>query len=186
MKRALVIGLFFTASVTAQELIVDSVKTEKKEIKRTYRRVDLSFPFRDDPKRGQIDPVTGEEGFCWCLPDGVSARYAAGLNFKDLIRIGISTGIDWRAHYRLVTVPVFPELRFHPKIGDDVRLNFAYGLGYAFAIGRGDLSGDCQKISIGGADDKGNGAFLEFSFYNFSFEDRQRIFNISLGISGSF
>jgi hypothetical protein len=84
-----------------------------------------------------------------------------------------------------VTAPIFAEARLSPRVGDEVRLYFTGGFGHAFGIGRGNLSGNFQKYSIGLGNDEGSFFFIELSIYDFPLHDRQRYGSISLGVSFS-
>jgi hypothetical protein len=70
-----------------------------------------------------------------------------------------------------------------PKINDETRITLQLGIGKAIALGRGNLTGDYQKISLGlqNADDVL--LFIELNHYAFPINNQRDSGNISLGIS---
>ena len=56
---------------------------------------------------------------------------------------------------KLVVAPVFSNLRIMPKVGEETRFGIDVGLGHAFAIGRGDLSGMSATLSADSDDHYG-------------------------------
>lgn len=168
----------------AQDLIIADTIETKREFPH-YLKLDVSTPLRENPYRDEIDPVTGETGY-WYVPDGISARIGIGYNFRDFFTIGATTGIDWKAAHAIVTVPVFAEARLSPLVGDDLRLYLAGGYGRAFAIGRGNLSGEFQMYRLGLGNDEGSYFFVEFAIYGFTIHEMPRYGSISLGISFGF
>jgi hypothetical protein len=49
----------------------------------------------------------------------------------------------------MIATPFFFNLRIMPKFGEETRLGIELGLGHAFALGRGNLSGTFQRAKLG-------------------------------------
>lgn len=168
--KIVIIFLFFTFSVFSQNK------------KFTYTQFDVAFSIKGNPDRGETDP-NGNTNNSWFLPDGLSSKIGYGIHHNKWVALGIYSGIDWKWTDKLVVVPVFANLKLSPKIGDDTRITLQLGLGKAIALGRGDLTGNYKKISLGlqTADDLI--LFIEVSHYGIPINNQRDTGSISLGLS---
>lgn len=170
-------NIFFTLTVLFFTLI--SFAQEKK---RTYVQFDIAIPLEGNPNRGNENEYSGNKE-SWFLPDGFSAKLGYGFHHNNWIYLGLHTGIDWKGSEKLVAVPVFANLKLSPKIGDETRLYLQTGYGKSFALGRGNLSGDYKKISLGIEDSDGLSLFIELAQYGFTLNNIEKISILSIGIS---
>ncbi|MFE3869773.1 hypothetical protein ACFX5F_00885 [Flavobacterium sp. ZS1P70] len=70
-----------------------------------------------------------------------------------------------------------------PIVGDDTRITLQLGLGKALGLGRGNLTGDYKKISVGIQTSDDIILFVEFNHYSFPINNQRDSGNISLGHS---
>lgn len=77
---------------------------------------------------------------------------------------------------------MFANFKLSPKIGDETRIVLQTGIGKAAALGRGSLSGDYKKISLG-LQSEDFLFFIEISQYYFPINNQENSGNISLGLS---
>ena len=71
-----------------------------------------------------------------------------------------------------------------PKIGEETRITLQYGVGKSFAIGRGDLMGTYQKISLGLENTNGICLFVEINNHGYKIRNNiDEVYSISLGVS---
>ncbi|NMH28566.1 hypothetical protein [Flavobacterium silvaticum] len=167
------LAILFAVSARAQ-YFQEYIPKEKK--KPTY----LSFGF-SLPLRTHLDHDARINDNRW-LPDGIFTKFGAGLNVNRWFTSGLHTGTDYRISEKLVTIPVYLNLRFAPKINEMTRISLQSGYGYAFAVGHGDLMGDYKKLSLGLEDDQSAlSVFIEYSEYGFSRDNTGHIRSISLG-----
>jgi hypothetical protein len=154
----------------------------KDESSYTYTKFDFSVPLRVNQHHGEINQYTGEKE-PFFLFDGLSTRVGYGTHLRKWLALGINTGIDWKANECLVAVPLFATLKLSPLVGDETRIYIEPGYGKSFALGRGSLSGDFQKISLGIESDEGIGFFIELCQYGFTKNGIDKIGSLSLGIN---
>lgn len=166
----LLLTLFFTLITSAQDK------------KYTYTQFDVALFLKGNPDRGEEDPYTNKKE-SWLLPDGLSAKLGYGIHHNKWLASGIHTGVDWKGSEKLVVVPVFVNLKLSPKIAEETRLYLQAGYGKSFAIGRGNLSGDYKKASLGIENADGISLFIEIAQYGFTLNNLNKINSISLGIS---
>lgn len=121
---------------------------ERKESNVFFSQFVLGVPFNANPNQGKIDPATGETE-SWLIPDGISLHAGAGIHFKKWIGISANSGIDWRLKQKLVSLPVYGSVIINPHFNKETSIFLQAGLGQAYAIGRGSLSGTYQKYRIG-------------------------------------
>ena len=159
-----------------------SADESKDESSYTYTKFDFSVPLRVNQHHGEVDQYTGEKE-PFFLFDGLSARVGYGTHLHKWLGLGINTGIDWKANECLVAVPVFATIKLSPLIGDETRVYIEPGYGKSFAIGRGSLSGDFQKISLGIETEDGLGFYIELCQYGFTKNGIDKIGSLSLGIN---
>jgi hypothetical protein len=168
--KTLLITLFFCGSLFAQDRKI------------TYAQFDVTLAFTGNPKRGEVDQNTNIKE-PWLIPDGVGTKFGYGLHYKKWVGLGIHGGLNWDWSNKLVVVPVFTNFRLSQKIGEETRITLQLGIGKAIALGRGNLTGDYQKISLGlqNADDVL--LFIELNHYAFPINNQRDSGNISLGVS---
>lgn len=166
----ILITLFFTLISFGQEK------------KRTYVQFDIAIPLKGNQDRENDNQYSGNKE-SWFLPDGLSTKLGYGFHHNNWVAIGLHTGIDWKGSEKLVAVPVFANLKLSPKIGDETRVNLQAGYGKSFALGRGNLSGDYKKVSLGIEDSDGLSLFVELAQYGFTLNNIEKITSFSIGIS---
>ncbi|WP_310381682.1 hypothetical protein [Flavobacterium sp.] len=157
---------------------------EKTKSKPTFLQFDFSIPLTGNPDRDVVDPYTHEKGY-WFIPDGLNAIVGFGIHKNQWLAIGINSGINWKITEKLVAVPVFGSLKISPKLSknDETRIFIAIGFGKSFALGRGNLSGNYRKISIGIETDDHIALFLELSEHGLKYNNFNTVPSVSVGIS---
>lgn len=168
--RTLLVALLFCGSLFAQD----------KKI--TYAQFDVTLAFTGNPKRGNVDQHTNIKE-PWLIPDGLGTKFGYGLHYKKWVALGIHSGLNWDWSNKLVVAPVFANFRFSPKIGEETRITLQLGVGKAIALGRGNLSGDYQKISLGLQNGDDILLFIELNHFAIPINNQRDAGNISLGIS---
>ena len=134
------------------------------------------------PLRAHFDHEADVNHNRW-MPDGLLTKFGAGIHHNRWLAIGLHAGTEWRASENLITVPIFLNGRIAPAINETTRIYIQPGYGAAFAIGRGSLSGDYKKISIGLEQDDALSIYAEFSQYGFSRDDSGTINTLSIGLA---
>lgn len=168
--------------------ITKEIKDEKKEKKSffgeagVFSNFSISVPFRVNTERGTNDPDTGETSEYWFLPDGINFHGGFGVHSTETFALSINTGIDGMITPKLVAVPVYASLLVNPRFGDESTMALQYGIGRAFALGRGDLSGLYQKYRLGFTNGDKMGFFIEANYYGFGLRDIRQVSTINLGI----
>lgn len=148
---------------------------------RTFSNFSFSAPFRANPEYGTNDP-NGNSG-TWFIPDGLNIQGGFGLHTTQTLALSINSGIDGLITPKLVAVPVYGSLLINPAINEDSTLYIQIGVGQAFALGRGDLSGLYQKYRLGVTNSDKLGVFIEANYYGFGLYDIKQVSSINLGIS---
>ncbi|MCG2610114.1 hypothetical protein LZZ90_01180 [Flavobacterium sp. SM15] len=149
-------------------------------INSNYRQIDFAIPLVYDPDSSE-DSNLGS-----LLPAGANLNIGFGYQYKKLVGLGIHTGINAHWNEQLVSLPVYGNFRFSPKIQEHSALVFQVGYGEAFALGRGDLNGDYKKISLGYANTKDalfGSINIEFNELDFPIHDRERLRSFALGVT---
>ena len=158
------------------------VKTEKTTNLTTFSQFEVAIPLIGNPNRNEnINQETTDRS--WFIPDGISSKFGYGIQHKKWIGVSIHSGIDWKATYKLVAVPIYGNLRLSPGLGNGYRITFQAGFGRGFALGRGNLSGNYTRVSLGFETDEDFIFFVEGSSYNFNLKNENSIGLISLGIA---
>ena len=148
-----------------------------------YMQFDISIPLRGNKTYGEIDE-NGNRSDYWFLPDGIGATFGYGIHYNKWVGVAATSGIEWLGSDKLVAVPVFANFRLSPKIGKETRITLQYGVGKSFAIGRGDLMGTYQKISLGLENTDGICLFVEINNHGYKIKNNiDEVYSISLGIS---
>jgi len=172
----------------AQTVYITRDITDTKEKKPFFGKIgafsnfSFSLPFRANPEYGTNDPYTGEQNKSWFLPDGLNFQGGFGFHTGQTIALSLNAGIDGMISPKLVAAPVYGSIILRPKFNDDTAMIFQYGIGKAFALGRGDLSGLYQKYRLGFTDDENLGFFVEANYYGFGVYDIKQVSTISIGI----
>jgi hypothetical protein len=148
----------------------------------TYTQFEVTIPLKGHPDRNEVDPYTNEKG-SWFLPDGIGSKIGYGIHYNKWVAIGVHTGFEWKWTDKLVIAPVFANFRLSPKIGEDSRITLQLGLGKTIALGRGDLIGRYQKISLGLQTSDDILLFIEVSGYGIPINNQTETGSISLGLS---
>jgi hypothetical protein len=137
----------FNLSFAQVEITVndsDDIPTKKKI---TFTQFEISVPLQGNKNRGELFP-DGSTNDSWFLPDGVNSNFGYGIHFNHWIGISANTGIGMKLSEKLVVAPVFSNLRIMPEIGEETRIGIDVGLGHAFAVGRGNLSGTFKRVKL--------------------------------------
>ena len=171
MKKILLLALFFLS------FSVHSQKTNNR-----FTQFDISVPLKGNSTYGEIDS-NGVRSDYWLLPDGLSLKYGVGIDHKKWVSIGVQTGIDWIATQQFVVVPVFANFKLSPKVSEDVRVYAQIGYGKSFGIGRGNLIGVYNKISLGVENDDGVSLFIQISDFGIQFVNIKSVASLSIGFS---
>ncbi len=166
--------LFFSYSSYSQEEIIIENK-----INSTFFQFDLSFPLKANTNKN--DP--NYKNNSWFLPDGLSAKFGYGLQHKKWIGLSLHSGIDWKGNEKMVVIPVYGNLRISPGFGNGSRITLQAGFGKGFALGRGNLSGNYQKYSIGFETEDDLILFAELSNYDIKIGNFNQVGSFSLGIA---
>ena len=148
----------------------------------TYTQFDVTVALTGNPNRDQVDPYTNKKQ-SFFIPDGIGSKFGYGVHYNKWIAIGVHSGLSWEWSSKLVVAPVYANLRLSPKISDETRITLQAGLGKAFALGRGNLTGDFKKISLGIQTDDDLVLFIEVNHYTIPLNRRGDSGNVSLGIA---
>ena len=157
-----------------------------------FLQVSLSIPIRANPystdetynDNGTVnDPENKPTVLDYIIPDGLGAHIGYGLQLKSWVGISANTGIDWMASEQLVSAPVYGSIFFNPQIWEEYNITLQAGVGKAFALGRGNLSGTYQKYRLGFIQDNHGSLYLEANSYDFPIHGRGSAGNISIGLS---
>lgn len=148
----------------------------------TFSNFSFSLPFRANPEYGTNNPQNEGNG-TWFIPDGINIQGGFGVHATKTIALSINSGIDGLITPKLVIAPIYASLLLNPHINEDTSLFFQAGVGHAFALGRGDLSGLYQKYRFGVGDSGGVSFFIEANYYGFGLHNLKQVSSINLGIS---
>lgn len=183
MKNNLLVifSFLFALNAFSQTVLTTEKSDQKTKSKFTYLQYDFTLALKGNPDAGQTNAQTQEKE-SWFLPDGLGAKIGYGLHYNNWVALGIHTGVNWEWENKLVVVPVFANFRLSPKLGDDTRIVLQTGIGKAGALGRGSLSGDYKKLSLGIQSDTLL-LFVEISQYDFPINNQENSGNISLGLA---
>lgn len=183
MKNNLIVIFYFlfTISTFSQTVPTSAKSGAKIKSKITYTQYDITLALKGNPNAGSTNENTKQRESI-LLPDGLGAKIGYGLQYNNWVALGIHTGMNWEWENKLVVVPVFANFKLSPKIAEDTRVVLQIGLGKAAALGRGSLSGEYKKISLGLQSDAVL-FFIELSQYDFPINDQKNSGNISLGLA---
>lgn len=150
--------------------------------KNTYFQFDINVPLIGNPDRDDVDPYTNKKG-SWFLPDGIGSKIGYGIHYHKWVALGLHTGLEWKWTDKLVIAPIFANFRLSPKIGEDTRITLQLGLGKTIALGRGDLTGEYRKISLGLQTSDDLLLFIEVIAFGIPINNQTEAGSVSLGIS---
>lgn len=173
--------LFYGLQVCAQTSSDSLLPFKNNLLKQSYRQLDLAIPLVYDPGDFGNEDTTRS-----ILPAGFNALAGFGYDYKKIAGLGFHSGFMARWDEKLVAVPVFVNLRTSPNIGKNTFISLQAGYGKSFALGRGGLSGDFKRISVGvgSRDEIIQGAlFVEYNQMGFPIHEREKIESLSLGVS---
>lgn len=173
--KILILLLFFSSYSYAQNEVVIEDK-----IKTTFFQFDLSFPLKANRNKSSD---TNSSNKSWFLPDGLFAKLGYGIQKNRWIGLSLHSGIDWKGNEKMVAIPIYGNLRVSPGFGNGTRITLQAGFGKGFALGRGNLSGNYQKYSIGIETDQDIIIFAEISKYGFKINNDNSINSFSLGLA---
>lgn len=157
-------------------------KIEKTSDFTTFSQFEVAIPLVGNPNRNEnINQETTDRS--WFIPDGISSKFGYGIRHKKWIGVSVHSGIDWKATYKLVAVPVYGNFRLSTALGSDYRITAQAGFGKGFALGRGNLTGNYTRVSLGFETDEDFIFFIEGSSYNFKLKNENSIGLISFGIA---
>lgn len=160
------------------ETIINENQTPTEKF--TYTQFDIAVPFKGNKNRGAYYS-DGSRDDNWFVPDGLGAKFGYGVHYKKWIGLSANSGIDFYGSYKLVTVPVFTNLRISPRIGEESRIILQYGVGKSFALGRGHLQGSYQRMSIG-IESEGICLFIEGNNHGYTVGNSiDEVYSINLG-----
>jgi hypothetical protein len=175
--------LLFILPACAQDTTVFITKSlqESEEPKGFFTQYSFAIPLKIYSERGQPDQFKQQNDY-WYIPDGLSVHAGAGLHLKKWIAISANTGLDWRIEQKLVSAPVYGSIIVNPHFNKETSLFLQAGLGHAFALGRGALSGTYQKYRVGILFDDLI-VFADTSFFGYPLKNVGETGNVTIGIS---
>jgi hypothetical protein len=186
MKNSFIYFFLFTSSfVFSQDnSTYTTIESKEKSIESpVFYQFDINVPIKINTERGTTYSDGTKSSDSWFLPDGIGSKFGIGLQKNKWIAISANTGFDWKWTEKLFIVPVYGNLRLSPGIGNDNRIVLQAGIGKGVAIGRGSLSCDYMKLSLGLENDEDFNFFIEVSGYDLKFNTINGIGMISLGLS---
>ncbi|OIQ21675.1 MAG: hypothetical protein BM557_02435 [Flavobacterium sp. MedPE-SWcel] len=187
--------IFLAIPVFAQEdkddtIFITSTKTRKKEKSKDvfvpFTQLAFSIPLKATPDNDfDDDPDNEVSVFDYVLPDGIGAHFGYGIFYNYWLGISANAGVDHVNKQRLFAAPVYAMLTITGDITDERSILLQAGLGHAFALGRGDLSGTYQKYHIGISVSEKIYLFAEANLYGFSlpYRDINKAGSLNFGIS---
>ncbi|TXI66640.1 MAG: hypothetical protein E6Q45_08860 [Flavobacterium sp.] len=178
----ILLSLFFLCNLSFAQVEItvndsDDIPTKKKI---TFTQFEISVPLQGNKNRGEVFP-DGSTNDSWFVPDGINSNIGYGIHFNQWLGISANSGIGMKLSEKLVVAPVFSNLRIMPKVGEETRFGFDFGLGHTFAIGRGDLSGTFKRVKLN-LEASEFQIFLEVVSYGIRLNDNSQG-SISLGIA---
>ena len=175
MKALIIIFcLFFVSLGFSQE-------EEKSLTFGDYTQFEISIPLQGNKNRGEVFP-DGSSNNNWFIPDGVNANFGYGFHFNKWIGVSANSGIAMMISEKLITSPVFSNLRIMPNINPNSRLGVDIGLGKTFALGRGNLTGDFKRLKLN-YENSDYQYFIEVVNYGIDIHNKSNLGSISFGIA---
>lgn len=159
-----------------------SQKDTQTSQKITFSQLELAIPFKGNPNRNNTE-INEQSNKNWFIPDGIFTKVGYGIHYNSWIGISLNTGIDWKATEKMIAVPIYTNLRIAPKISQNSRITLQTAYGRGFVLGRGNVSGEYKKISLGFETDSECVFFIELSEYDVQFNNFNKINSVSLGVA---
>lgn len=158
--------------------------TDKTKISHFYTQFDFAIPIKGNPNRND-DYINGVENTNknWFIPDGLSAKIGYGIQQNRWIGLSFNTGIDWKGTEKFVAVPIYANFRISPAISQESRITLQLGYGKGFTLGRGNLSGEYKKVSLGIETESDLIIFIEVADYKIKVGQFNSVGCVSLGIA---
>lgn len=178
---ALFLFLFITNAYSQTFFTKTNSDDKISKAKPTYLQYDATIAFKINPNIGETNQFTKEKEN-WFIPDGLGAKVGYGVHYNKWVALGIHSGINWEWSNKLVVAPIYANFKLSPKISQETRIVLQTGLGKAIALGRGNLSGDYLKLSLGFQSDDLI-LFIEANQYDFRLNNQKNTGNIRLGVS---
>lgn len=179
--------LLFTTCGYAQETVFIAGDVKDKKEKNNlfgeagaFSNFSISVPIRGNNPTHDSDDTSDKP---WFLPDGINLHGGFGVHTTQTIALSGNIGLDGLISEKLVAVPIYASLILNPQIGDDFSIYAQAGIGQAFALGRGDLSGLYQKYRLGFANSDNLGFFVEANAYGFGIYSTGQIYSVAIGIA---
>lgn len=175
--------LLFILPAYAQDttVFITEPVQESEELKGFFTQYSFAIPLKIYSERGQPDQFKQQNDY-WYIPDGLSVHGGAGLHLKKWIAISANAGLDWRIEQKLVSAPVYGSIIVNPHFNKETSLFLQAGLGHAFALGRGALSGTYQKYRLGILFDDLI-VFADASYFGYPLKNVGETGSITIGIS---
>ena len=181
IPKTLLFLLFFNIALAQNNTVYTYDFTDKPTKKKiTFTQFQVSIPLQRNEDYGEL-LQDGSRNSNWFLPDGINANIGYGIHLNKWIGISANGGIGMVLSQKMIATPLFTNLRIMPKIGDETRLGIELGLGHAFALGRGNLSGTFQHAKLGLETDDLQ-IFLEVASYGFKLHNNSQA-SLCLGMS---
>ncbi|WP_130733367.1 hypothetical protein [Flavobacterium sp. J27] len=180
IKILFFIGFVYQFSFGQVETIINENQAPTQKI--TYTQFDIVVPFKGNKNRGNYYS-DGSQNNNWFVPDGLGAKFGYGIHYNKWIGVSANSGLDFYGSYKLVTAPVFTNFRISPRIDEETRITAQYSIGKSFAIGRGNLQGIYQKVSIGIETGEGICICIEGNFHGYFVENAlDKVYSINIGL----
>lgn len=179
--KTLLFLLFFNLALAQNNTIYTYDFTDKPAKKKNFFiQFQVSIPLQRNENYGEL-LQDGSKNSNWFLPDGINANMGFGIHLKKWLGISANGGIGMILSEKMIAAPIFSNLRVIPKIGEETHLGVELGLGHAFAIGRGNLSGTYQRAKLG-IETNDLQLFLEVVSYGFKIQNNSQA-SFCIGIS---
>jgi hypothetical protein len=185
--------LLLSAFTYGQENTVFITKSEpedKPSPDYIFTQISISVPVRGNPYSNEIRAEYEAQGaeykstvLDYVIPNGLSLHGGMGVHLKSWVVVSANTGIDWIATEKLVSAPVYGSFMFIPQIWEEPNILLQAGYGRAFAIGRGNLSGEYRKFRFGLIFDNHVSIYADWSQNDFVLHELKSVTPISVGIA---
>lgn len=163
------------------EKTIGSGTSQRKKL--TFAQFDISLAFQPNEQFDQ-PTLNGERRQSRFVPVGIASNIGYGIHYKQWIGLSANAGLIFIGNEKLVAVPAYLNIRLSPKISEDSRITLQYGLGQSFAIGRGNLNGTYQKISVGYENNDGNLIFVAIEGHGYGTVNiNSHVGTLSLGLA---
>lgn len=177
-----ILSLFATNFCYAQvEKTIGSKTSQSKKL--IFAQFDISLAFQPNEQFDQ-PTLNGEPRHSRFVPVGIASSIGYGVHYKQWLGLSANSGLIFIGNEKLVAIPAYINFKLSPKIGEDSRITLQYGLGQSFAIGRGNLNGSYQKISLGYENNDGMVLFVAVENHSYgTVIKNSHIATLSLGLA---